>query len=218
MKTLSTLVVTLTMSIALLGCTSNQKEKQLQEFISTHVEKVKPMHKETSLAYWDAATSGKAEDYEKVSELTLKIRQVYSDPDGFAFLKELKESGQAKKPILARQLDMLHNAYLGNQIDPELLKELVDLGTEIEKNFSIFRSTIEGQKVTDNQIKEILKDRTDSAERKQAWLASKQVGAVVADDIIRLVKLRNRAAKKLGFENFHTLSRPTEYQSDFDLL
>jgi len=206
MKTLSTLVVTLAVSVALLGCTSNQKEKQLQEFISTHVEKVKPMHKETSLAYWDAATSGKAEDYEKVSELTLKIRQVYSDPEDFAFLKDLKESGQARDPILARQLRMLYNAYLGNQIDTELLKELVDLGTEIEKNFSTFRSTIEAEKVTDNQIKEILKDQTDSAERKQAWLASKQVGAVVADDIIRLVKLRNRAAKKLGFENFHTLS------------
>jgi len=212
MKKLSTLVVTLTMSVALLGCAASQKEKQLQEFITTHVEKVKPMHKETNLAYWDAATSGNAEDYEKVSELTLKIRQVYSDPDGFAFLKELRESGQAKKPILARQLDMLHNAYLGNQIDPELLKELVDLGTEIEKNFSTFRSTIEGEKVTDNEIKEILKDRTDSAKREQAWLASKQVGPVVADDIIRLVKLRNRAAQKLGFENFHTLSLTTAEQ------
>jgi len=206
MKTLSTLIVTLTASVALLGCASNQKEKQLQEFITTHVEKVKPMHKETNLAYWDAATSGKAEDYEKVSELTLKIRQVYSDPEDFAFLRELKESGQGKEPVLARQLDMLHNAYLGNQIDPELLKELVDLGTEIEKNFSTFRSSIEGEKVTDNEIKEILKDRTDSAKRKQAWLASKQVGPVVADDIIRLVKLRNRAAQKLGFDNFHTLS------------
>ncbi len=184
----------------------------MQEFITTHVEKVKPMNKETNLAYWDAAISGKAEDYEKVSELTLKIRQVYSDPDDFAFIKELKESGQAKEPVLARQLDMLHNAYLGNQIDPELLKELVDLGMEIEKNFSTFRSAIDGEKVTDNKIKEILKDQTDSAKREQAWLASKQVGPAVADDIIRLVKLRNRAAQQLGFDNYHTLSLATAEQ------
>ena len=212
MKTLSTLVVTLTVCVALLGCASNQKEKELQEFITTHVEKVKPMNKETSLAYWDAATSGKADDYEKVSELTLKIRQVYSNPDDFAFLKELKESGQAKEPVLARQLDMLYNAYLGNQIDPDLLREIVDLGTEIEKNFSTFRGTIEGEKVTDNEVKEILKDQIDSAKRKQAWLASKQVGEEVADDIVRLVKLRNRAAQKLGFDNFHTLSLTTAEQ------
>ena len=212
MRTLSILVVTLTVCVALVGCASNQKEKQLQEFVDSHVEKVKPMHKETSLAYWDAATSGKAEDYGKVSELTLKIRQVYSDPDDFAFLKGLKEAGRPKDPVLTRQLDMLYNAYLSNQIAPDLLKELVDLGTEIEKNFSTFRGTIEGEKVTDNEIKEILKDQTDSAKRKQAWLASKQVGPAVADDIIRLVKLRNRAAQKLGFDNFHTLSLATSEQ------
>ena len=212
MKNLSTLVVTLTISAALVGCGPNQKEKQLQKFITTHVEKVKPMNKETNLAYWDAATSGKAEDYERVSELTLKIRQVYSDPEDFVFLKELRESGQAKKPVLARQLDMLYNTYLGNQIEPELLKQLVDLGTEIEKNFSTFRGTIEGEKVTDNEIKEILKTETDSARRKQAWLAGKQVGVAVADDIIRLVKLRNQAAQKLGFDNFHTLSLTTAEQ------
>ncbi|MHC4371857.1 MAG: M2 family metallopeptidase, partial [Planctomycetota bacterium] len=212
MRTLSVFITSLTFSAALVGCGPNQKEKQLQDFITNHVEKVKPMNKEANLAYWDAATSGKPEDYERVSELTLQIRQVYSDPDDFAYLKELKESGQAKKPILARQLDMLYNAYLGNQIDPELLKQIVDLGTEIEKNFSTFRATIDGEKVTDNRIKEILKDQTDSAKRKQAWLASKQVGAEVADDIIKLVKLRNQAAHKLGFDNFHTLSLTTAEQ------
>ena len=212
MKTLSMLVMTLTVCVALVGCSSNQKEKQLQEFINSHVEKVKPMHKAANLAYWDAATSGKAEDYEKVSELTLKIRQVYSDPEDFAFIKQVKESGRPKDHLLARQLDMLYNAYLGNQIEPELLKEIVDLGTEIEKNFSVFRGTIDGEKVTDNQIKEILKDETDSAKRKKAWLAGKQVGEAVAADIVRLVKLRNKAARKLGFDNFHTLSLTTAEQ------
>ncbi|MEA3224831.1 MAG: hypothetical protein U9Q07_02690, partial [Planctomycetota bacterium] len=101
MRTLSVFIMTLTVSAALVGCGPNQKEKQLQEFITTHVEKVKPMHRETSLAYWDAATSGKPDDYEKVSELTLKIRHVYSDPEDFAFLKKSKESGQLKDPALA---------------------------------------------------------------------------------------------------------------------
>lgn len=212
MRTMSKLIITLTVSVALVGCASNQKEKQLQEFVDTHIEKVKPMHIEANLAYWDAATSGKAEDYEKVSELTLKIRQVYSDPDDFEILKDAKKTGRPKGPVLARQSDKLHNAYLENQIDPKLLKELVSLGTEIEKNFSTFRGKIDGEKVTDNEIKEILKDETESAKRKKAWLASKQVGQAVADDIVRLVKLRNKAAQKLGFENFHTLSLTTAEQ------
>jgi peptidyl-dipeptidase A len=206
MKTLSTLFIILTISVILFGCAHNAKEVELDKFITAHVEKVKPMMKEVSLASWKAANSGKPEDYDKVSELTLKVRQVYSNPQEFAFLKEVKESGQVRDAILARQLDVLYNSYLESQIEPELLKKIVDLGTKIEKNFSTFRGTIEGKKVTDNEIKEILKTEKDSNRRKQAWLASKQVGAVVADDIIKLVKLRNEAAKKLGFDNYHTLS------------
>jgi len=212
MKTLSTLVIMLTMSIIVFGCASNAKEEDLEGFIAAHVEKVKPMMKEASLASWGAAISGKPEDYDKVSELTLKVRQVYSNPQEFAFLKDMKEFGQVKNAILARQLDVLYNSHLENQIEPELLKEIVDLGTEIEKNFSTFRGTIQGEKVTLNEIKEVLKTQTNSRKRRQAWLASKQVGAAVADDIIRLVKLRNQAARKLGFDNYHTLSLATTEQ------
>ncbi len=71
---------------------------------------------------------------------------------------------------------------------------------------------IDGRKVTDNEIKQILKDETDSAKRQQAWLASKQVGEAVAGDIIRLVKLRNQAARKLGFNNYHTMALATGEQ------
>ena len=206
------LVGVLIMSTINVGCAPNAKERELQQFISAHVEKIKPLARQRNLASWDAAASGKAEDYEKASALTLQIRQVYSNPRDFALLKSIRESRAVQDPLLARQLDMLHNAYLANQIEPKLLKQIVDLSTQIEKNFSTFRGTINGQKVTGNDIKEILKTQTDSAKRKQAWLASKQVGAAIAADTIRLVKLRNEAARKLGFDNYHTLSLATAEQ------
>ncbi len=212
MKSLSAVVMMLGASVILFGCAPNAKEKELDSFITAHVAKIKPLDKQANLAYWDAAVTGEPNDYEKVSRLTLEIRRIYSNRQDFAFLKTAKESGLVKRPIPARQMDVLYNGFLENQIEPDLLKEIVDLSTKIEKNFSTFRGTIEGKKVTGNQIKEILKTGTDSAKRKAAWLASKQVGAVVADDIIRLVKLRNRAARKLGFDNYHTLSLTTGEQ------
>jgi len=212
MKILSNLIMISAISVLILGCAPMTEEQQMQNFVTVHVQKIKPMDKETNLAWWDAAVSGKAEDYDKVSKLTLKIRQVYSNRKDFAFLKDMKESCQVQDTVLARQLEVLYNAYLRNQIETELLKQIVDLGTEIEKNFSTFRGTIEGEKVTDNEIKEILKTETDSAKRKLAWLASKQVGGEVAEDIIRLVKLRNKAARKLGFDNYHTMSLTTGEQ------
>jgi peptidyl-dipeptidase A len=207
MKTLLILVAILTAGIFLFGCTPKIKQSNDPEgFISSHVKKIKPLAKQQSLASWEAATTGKSEDYKKASRTTLKIRQIYSNPQEFALVKSWKESGQVKDPLLARQLDVLYRSYLGNQIEPKLLKKIVDLSTEIEEKFSTFRGTIRGKKVTDSEIKEILKTQTSSDERKQAWLASKQVGPEVAEDVIRLVKLRNQSARKLGFENFHTMT------------
>jgi peptidyl-dipeptidase A len=206
MRTLLISVVILAVSIIVIGCAPNTRETELGKFIKTHVERIKPLEKEANLAWWGAALSGQPEDYDKVTKLTLEIRQVYSNPGEFAFLRDVKASGQVKNAVLARELDVLYNAYLENQIEPGLLKQIVDLGTKIEKDFSTFRGSIEGKQVTDNEIKEILKTQIDSAKREQAWLASKQVGSAVADDIIRLVKLRNEAARKVGFDNFHTLT------------
>jgi len=196
---------------------ANAKEKALKDFIATHVEKIKPLEKQANLAWWEAAVTGDPNAYDRSSKLTLQIRRIYSDAKDFAYLRELKDSRQIKDKLLARQLTVLHNSYLSNQIEPELLKQIVELGTEIEKNFSTFRGTIDGRKVTDNEIKQILKSETDSAKRQQAWLASKQVGQAVASDIVRLVKLRNQAARKLGFNNYHTMALATGEQDVKDL-
>jgi peptidyl-dipeptidase A len=206
MKTILILIMMLTAGISLFGCAPKTRQNELEGFIETHVEKVKPLAKQQSLAWWDAATTGNSEDYERASKTTLKIRRIYSNPQEFALLKNFKESGQIREILTARQLEVLYRNYLGNQIEPEMLKTIVDLSTEIEEKFSTFRGTIRGEKVTDNKIKEILKSQTDLDERKLAWLAGKQVGTAVAEDLIRLVKLRNQIAKDLGFENYHTMS------------
>ena len=60
-----------------------------------------------------------------------------------------------------------------NQIEPDLLKKLVELSTEIEKNFSTFRGIIGEEKVTNNEIKQILKKEMDSDIRRPGQSVSK---------------------------------------------
>ncbi|MCK5000884.1 MAG: M2 family metallopeptidase [Anaerohalosphaera sp.] len=203
-------IITLFLCITLSGCKTDTKtdanEDQLNAFISSHLKIVIPMEKEATLAEWAAATTGKPEDYEKVTRIQLKIRQIYSDPAEFAFLDKIKKAGPLTDPVLQRQLDKLHNDYLVNQIDPDLLKQTVELSTAIQEKFNTYRSQIDGNVVTSNQIDEILKSQTDSTKRKTAWLAAKSVAPVIAADIVKLVKLRNKAAQKVGYDNFHILS------------
>jgi len=202
----------LAIGILAFGRPSDEKETKLENFIASHVEKVKPLRKQANLARWRASITGAPEDYATLNALELKICQIYSNSEEFAFLKELKESGQVKDPKLIRQLDRLYNEYLENQIEPELLKKIVGLSTEIARRFNTFRSTIDGKKVTLNEINEILTTERDSRKRELAWRSSKQVGAAIAPDLIRLIKLRNQAARKLGFDNYHILSLTTSEQ------
>jgi peptidyl-dipeptidase A len=195
------------------GCTRQTEETDAETFdtfITGHLEIVEPLQREAALAYWEAATTGNEEAYDRSSELELKIREIYSNPSEFAFLRNLRESGSIRDSLLIRQLQVLYNAYLVNQIEPSLLKQIVELSTGIEKEFNTFRGTISGQRVTTNEIKEILKKELGSDKRKQAWLADKQVGPVVSNDLVRLVKLRNQAARSVGFDNFHILTLITD--------
>lgn len=188
------------------GCGENAMEGKFRTFVAEHVKKIEPLMKEWNLNYWQASLSGNKEDFDNAAEYELKIRTIYSDTSGFAYLKTLKESDQIKNPLLKRHLDLLYNAYLSNQIEPDLLKQIVEKSTAVENKFNVFRGKIGDQEVTDNEIKEILTKETDSSERRDAWLASKQVGREVAGDVIELVKLRNYAAQKLGFEDYYLMS------------
>ncbi len=217
MKKYTALLLLAIMVLSVVQCGKNPQEKEMVQFIETYLEKIKPLHKKANLAYWEAAITGKEEAYERYSRLNLKIKKIHSDSADFAQLKSLKESGKVQEPLLRRQLDVMYNNFLTNQMDSTLLKKIVEKETAIEQKFSTFRGTIDGKKVTSNDIRNILKEETDSRKRMQAWQASKQVGAVVADDIIEVVKLRNQGAQQLGFPNFHTMRLKANEQDVEDI-
>lgn len=191
-------------ALLLPGC-NGHNTRAARRFIEEHVARVAPVAREANLAYWEAATSGKAKAYDRYAELELQKRQIYSNPEEYAFIKKMKEQGGLNDPVLAREIELLYLSYLPNQMEPELLREITTLGAEVEKKFSTFRGTAGKRRLSGNEIEAILKSEKRPAVRQAAWLASKQVGAAVAPDLLRLVRLRNKAAQKLGFKNYHAL-------------
>ncbi|MCK5738985.1 M2 family metallopeptidase [bacterium] len=212
----------LAMAIGILVLTAcqgeNQMERQFQDFLVQKVADIGPVEKAQNMAYWEASISGKTEDFEKYSELNLKYKQLFADKDEFSLLKKYGDSGKIQKPELQRQLELLYNLYVPNQIDSTLMREITALEGSVENKFSAYRGQIDGETITNNEILEILKKETTSAPRQKAWEASKMVGAEVGADLIELVKLRNKAAEALGYENYYLMSLELAEQDDAELV
>lgn len=212
--------------ILMVSCSNGTKqmEKEFQAFIDSLELKVKPLEKDAALASFNAAVTGKQEEYDKNSALNIEISKIYSDSTLFSQLRTFKESGKIKDSILNRELDLLYNAFMSYQVEPKLLEDLIKAQTKLEQKYSTFRTVVDGKKLTDNEIENILKTSVNNKEMQKCWLASKQIGDSVAGDVIAIVKMRNNIARKLGYANYQEMSLklseqdPEQIENLFDEL
>lgn len=186
-------------------------DKAAMEIITAVVQKVEPLMKESNLAYWNATTTGEKKYYDEYEAKEIEYRKILSDKDVFNKLKKLKNK-RYKDSLVKRQVNVLYLDFLANQMPEEMMKELVKKETELTEKFTTHRAEVDGRKITDNEIRSILKKSLNLGERQRIWEASKQVGGVIAGDLIQLVKLRNKAAGLLGFKNYYDMKL---YLQDF---
>lgn len=189
---------------------------EVKEFLNRQNEEIAKIYKKLNLAYFNATTSGKAEFYKEYEEFAIEMENFFHNKENFGKIKEYLNQNVEEK-LTKRQLELLYYAYLGSQGNIDLIKKIVKLSAELEKKFNTFRAEIKGKKLTDNKIKNILKTETDSKIAEEAWNASKKQGEVAYKDVIELVRLRNRLAKSLGFENYYKLSLEVHEQKEREI-
>lgn len=192
-----------------------------QKFVADHEAKMKPLEVEANVAWWNANTTGRDADFKKKEEAQNKIDAALSDKATFDKLKAVKaarDKGELKDPLLARQVDLLYLAYLEKQVEPDLLKRITAKANAVEQQFNVYRAKVDGKELPDSEVRNVLKNSADSAVRQKVWEASKGVGKAVEADLRDLVGLRNEAAKKLGFPNFHALMLTLNEQKGDELL
>ena len=208
MKTIKTMVLLITGAALLMGCQSKQEKmkKELVEFIKKFDSAYIPLYKEAALASWNAAISGKPEDFKKSEDIQMKIVKLYADKKSLMKLDSIKVSGMITDSLLLRQLDVLYRQFLMAKADTAKLNATVRMQSQIEQKYGNFRTEVKGKKLTDNEVEDILKHSKNVNEQKEVWIAQKKIGPLVSNDIIALVKKRNEIAKDLGFKNYHEMS------------
>lgn len=210
------------MAVALLmlaACSSKQEEmkKELTDFIRHHDSVLIPLYKETALASWQANITGKEEDYKKYEELNLRMMALYADKVKLEKLERIQVSGMITDPLMLRQLDVLLRSFVMAKADTAKLNEMIRMGTAIEQKYGNFRTMVRGKQLSDNEVEDVLRNSKDVKYQQEVWEAQKKIGVVVADDIRKLVKLRNKVAEELGFKNFHEMSLTLSDQKPWDV-
>jgi peptidyl-dipeptidase A len=179
-----------------------------RQFVEEHEATVRPLEKAVSLAWWSANITGNDADFKTKEEAQNRLDAALADPARFARLRDVREAARAAKdldPILRREIEVLYLQYLEKQVDPALLQGMTARANAVEKAFNVYRARVEGKELSDSEVRKVLKESKSSDLRRKVWESSKGVGAVVEADLKALVLLRNEAARKLGFKDYHAM-------------
>jgi peptidyl-dipeptidase A len=178
--------------------------------VSELEQQLRPLEIELAEAWWESNTRSSPAADERRTRAELARREFLSDPTRFAALRAARGAASSDAdPVLRRQLDLLHDAFVPQQLSADLRRAIVELETRVESTFNNFRGEIGGTRVDDNTIAEILRTSDDTEQRRAAWEASKQIGPAVAERIRELARLRNEAAHGLGFRDHFALALAT---------
>lgn len=175
-----------------------EKEHTFQEFLSRFIPEVAKKAKQANLAAWILETTGSSDAAELKAEIETELKLLLQNPKTY---EEILKA-EVNNPLLKREKDLLIRTLLPHQVKTDLLVEITQKEAELSLSYANFRPTIEGKRVSENGIREILKKEKDQKRRQKAWEASKEIGTTLAPQIVALVKLRNRSAEALGFPDY----------------
>jgi peptidyl-dipeptidase A len=180
-------------------------KEEISQYIRAHEALIAPLYKDYSLKYWDLSLSGDAQHEKALVAAKERYVKVYNNQREFQQLQQWKSAASNLSPIEARQFKLIWDSFVPHQIPEETLLDIVARETRIENLFNTFRATFEGRNATDNDLRSVLKDERNPARRKAAWEASKQIGQEVQPQLLELVRIRNREARRLGYEDYHAM-------------
>ena len=164
-----------------------------------------PLEARVSQAWWQSNVASSPDVDARRVALEQQLSDRYADPAAYADLCAVAATPDPD-PLVARSADVLRLAHGAAQLPADLRAELVRLGAACDTAYATFRGESGGRRWSDNDIEEVLGSSDDNAERQAAWEAAKAVGAQVEADVLRLVELRNDAARRLGHDNYYRMT------------
>jgi peptidyl-dipeptidase A len=183
---------------------------EIKDFISRFEARAAPLERAVAEAWWRLSTEGSEEAQEELVRAGVEYNWLFEDREEFDKLAswhaDREELNELDEPLLARQLEVLYGEFAGGQGGPATLQRVEELEAEANAVYGNHRGIVRGEEVGENEVRGILRSSDDTALRREAWEASKTVGAEVEGTVRELARLRNRLAREAGYEDHYTRS------------
>ena len=196
-------------------------EQAFNVFLDELTQSLQSKSKALCLASWNLETHGSKANAEEVAKLDQKLGLFFADEEKYRFIKEFKETGNITSPHLLRILKLLEVDFKNHQVPHELIEKMAQLESELSHSYVCFRVDHDGKKLGENDLIDCLKNEADLEKRRQIWLSMKKIGHQQAPGILKLVKLRNQKAHRLGYSDFYQMqlkSQEVDKKWLFDFL
>ena len=174
-------------------------------FLSELEQQVSPLETEFGEVVWQFRRTGDLSLQPKLVELSMREHEIFSNREKFGRVRDWRQAG-GHDADTGRIVEILYYTYLVNQEPAELARRKAELDAEIGGRYSNFRGKVDGNEVSSNDIRAILKESDDNELRRKAWEASKQIGPEVRDLLLELVAKRNEGAQGLSFRDYYAMN------------
>ncbi len=154
------------------------------------------------LANWNSYSKEAAYDLDKAKA---NFAEIFSDTSARKIIEEWRgKSNSLADKLLARRLELWHRCFIGGAIyaDPNI----ASLENSLQQSITNFSFTFDNQPTTRAKVSNMLRLEKKQSHRHKLWSVTSQLSATTADDLHRLVKLRNEKAAAFGFPNYYSLS------------
>ena len=169
------------------------------------------LHRAKEQAFWDTRM-GIADRHRELAEGDLALREFLADPGRLRTLRGLKSGGDAT-PAQAFVLDGWILMFSRNQVEDEeargILKEIVDRETALQQargEMELGYCDARGSFVSASSValSNDVRTNPDADTRRAAFEGLRTIETfALANGYLEIVKLRNRFARRLGFEDFY---------------
>lgn len=195
------------MAFASCGTGNNDRSGgDAQKFIDDYTAQYVKLYTNSSEAQWKANIEIKEGD----STNSLNAQKADEAMAAFTGSKENIEKAKSflehkedLTEIQRKQIELiLYYAANNPQTIGDIVKQRIKAENGQTQKLYGYQYTLNGAKVSTNDIDEVLKKENNLDKRLAAWNASKEVGKTLKSGLINLRELRNKTVQELGYHDF----------------